>query len=58
MLYRLKQIDVQVFFYIDPEYSEDPKLEYVDDIVLSYTFFEVKDGMNLPLPSYFSPHKK
>lgn len=41
-----------VFFYIDPEYAEDPKLETVDQIVLSYTFFEAKEGLVLPVPSY------
>ncbi|XP_075224912.1 cytochrome c oxidase copper chaperone COX11 [Lycorma delicatula] len=53
-----EQVDMPVFFYIDPEYAEDPRMEYVNDIILSYTFFEVKDGMNLPVPSYFSPHKR
>ena len=40
-----------VFFYIDEQYSEDPKLEEVDEICLSYTFFESKGSdnvMNLP----------
>lgn len=41
-----------VFFYIDPEYAQDPQMEYVDEIVLSYTFFEAKEGMKLPVPSY------
>lgn len=41
-----------VFFYIDPEYIEDPKMEFIDEIVLSYTFFEAKEGMKLPVPSY------
>lgn len=41
-----------VFFYIDPEFIDDPKMEYVDEIVLSYTFFEAKEGMKLPVPSY------
>jgi cytochrome c oxidase assembly protein subunit 11 len=41
-----------VFFYIDPEFVEDPRLEDVNTIILSYTFFEAKEGMNLPLPGY------
>ena len=41
-----------VFFYIDPEYADDPYLEDVNDIILSYTFFEAKDGINIPVPSY------
>ena len=47
-----------VFFYIDPQYAEDPRLENVDDIVLSYVFFESKDGFNLPSllnPEYPKP---
>ncbi|XP_059050759.1 cytochrome c oxidase assembly protein COX11, mitochondrial [Achroia grisella] len=47
-----EQVDMPVFFYIDPEFTEDPKMEYVDEIVLSYTFFEAKQGMKLPVPSY------
>ena len=41
-----------VFFYIDPEFADDPKMENVEDITLSYTFFEVKDGVNIPLPGF------
>lgn len=41
-----------VFFYIDPEFTDDPKMEYVDEIVLSYTFFEAKEGLKLPVPTY------
>lgn len=46
-----EEIDMPVFFYIDEQYSEDPKLEEVDEICLSYTFFESKGSdnvMNLP----------
>lgn len=41
-----------VFFYLDPEYAEDPLLENVHDIVLSYTFFEAKEGLQLPKPAF------
>ena len=41
-----------VFFYIDPEYAEDPRLENINEILLSYTFFEAKEGMSLPLPGF------
>ncbi|KAK2725711.1 cytochrome c oxidase assembly protein ctaG-like [Artemia franciscana] len=47
-----EQVDLPVFFYIDPEFVDDPKLENVDSIVLSYTFFEAKDTekfQNLPI---------
>lgn len=45
-----------VFFYIDPEFAEDPKLETCEEIILSYTFFEAKDGLKLPMPVYTKPH--
>ncbi|KAG7999707.1 Cytochrome c oxidase assembly protein COX11 [Nibea albiflora] len=41
-----------VFFYIDPEFDEDPRMARVDTITLSYTFFEAKEGQKLPLPGY------
>ncbi|GBN01631.1 Cytochrome c oxidase assembly protein COX11, mitochondrial [Araneus ventricosus] len=47
-----EEVDLPVFFYLDPEYAEDPRLENVNDIVLSYTFFEAKEGMQLPRPSF------
>ena len=40
-----------VFFYIDPEFDEDPAMAKVDTITLSYTFFEAKEGEDLPLPA-------
>lgn len=51
-----EQVDMPVFFYIDPEFVNDPKMENVEDIVLSYTFFESKDGFKLPIPSYIKRH--
>ncbi|TGZ50678.1 cytochrome c oxidase assembly protein COX11, mitochondrial [Temnothorax longispinosus] len=56
MLNPHEQVDMPVFFYIDPEFVEDPKMEFVDEIVLSYTFFEAKPGFNLPVPSYARGH--
>lgn len=41
-----------VFFYIDPEFDEDPRMARVSTITLSYTFFEAKEGQKLPLPGY------
>ena len=43
-----EEVDLPVFFYIDPEYTNDPRLESVDNIVLSYTFYEAKKGIKLP----------
>lgn len=53
-----EQVDMPVFFYIDPEFAEDPKMELVDTITLSYTFFQSKPGMNLPIPTYVKPHAR
>uniref|UniRef100_A0A8D0H9A8 Cytochrome c oxidase assembly protein COX11, mitochondrial n=1 Tax=Sphenodon punctatus TaxID=8508 RepID=A0A8D0H9A8_SPHPU len=47
-----EEVDMPVFFYIDPEFVEDPRMARVDLIILSYTFFEAKDGQKLPLPGY------
>lgn len=44
------QVDMPVFFYIDPEFNDDPALAKVDTITLSYTFFEAKEGEELELP--------
>jgi cytochrome c oxidase assembly protein subunit 11 len=39
-------VELPVFFYIDPEFSDDPKMENIDTILLSYTFFEAKEMPN------------
>ena len=36
-----------VFFYIDPEFLDDPALYKVDTITLSYTFFQANEAQNL-----------
>ncbi|CAD6227512.1 GSCOCG00001195001-RA-CDS [Cotesia congregata] len=51
-----EQVDMPVFFYIDPEFAENPLMENLSDITLSYTFFEAKKGFKLPIPSYVKPH--
>ncbi|XP_062555146.1 cytochrome c oxidase assembly protein COX11, mitochondrial [Armigeres subalbatus] len=51
-----EEVDMPVFFYIDPEIMDDPKLELIDCITLSYTFFEAKDGQNFQMPSYATKH--
>uniref|UniRef100_A0AC34F688 Cytochrome c oxidase assembly protein n=1 Tax=Panagrolaimus sp. ES5 TaxID=591445 RepID=A0AC34F688_9BILA len=45
-----EEVDLPVFFYIDPDYANDPNLEYLDQILLSYTFFEAKSNQKLPSP--------
>ncbi|KAI1896628.1 hypothetical protein AGOR_G00096730 [Albula goreensis] len=47
-----EEVDMPVFFYIDPEFDEDPRMAKVETITLSYTFFEAKEGQKLPLPGY------
>ena len=51
MLPTFLQVDMPVFFYIDPDFSEDPAMAKVDEITLSYTFFEAREGEDLPLPT-------
>jgi cytochrome c oxidase assembly protein subunit 11 len=38
-----------VFFYIDPDFTEDPAMAKVDTIILSYTFFESKEAEKMGL---------
>ncbi|XP_050301757.1 cytochrome c oxidase assembly protein COX11, mitochondrial [Anthonomus grandis grandis] len=52
MLNPHEQVDMPVFFYIDPEFNEDPYLEDVGEITLSYTFFEAKEGFKIPIPQF------
>ncbi|PRP78593.1 hypothetical protein PROFUN_13542 [Planoprotostelium fungivorum] len=37
-----EEIDLPVFFYIDPAYVDDPSLRNTNDITLSYTFYKSK----------------
>ncbi|XP_077979464.1 cytochrome c oxidase assembly protein ctaG-like [Glandiceps talaboti] len=45
-----EEVDMPVFFYIDPDFAEDPKMQNLDQMTLSYTFFEAKEGLDLPQP--------
>ncbi|XP_034184442.1 cytochrome c oxidase copper chaperone COX11 [Osmia lignaria lignaria] len=47
-----EEVDMPVFFYIDPEFVEDPRMEHIDEIILSYTFFEAKEGIKIPIPNF------
>ena len=48
-----EEVDMPVFFYFDPEFADDPRLDYVNDVTLSYTFFEAKEGYTIPtFPSF------
>lgn len=46
------KVDMPVFFYIDPDFGEDPRMENIESITLSYTFFEAKEGAALIKPPY------
>ncbi|KAH3664046.1 hypothetical protein OGAPHI_004760 [Ogataea philodendri] len=35
-----EEVDMPLFFFIDPEFSQDPSMRNVEDIVLHYTFFK------------------
>ncbi|CAG8440375.1 6273_t:CDS:2 [Acaulospora colombiana] len=35
-----EEVDMPVFFFIDPEFNDDPLMKDVDTITLSYTFFK------------------
>ncbi|KAI3657057.1 hypothetical protein MP638_006087 [Amoeboaphelidium occidentale] len=37
-----EEVDMPVFFYIDPEIAKDPLMKDVRDITLSYTFFKAQ----------------
>ncbi|ORX33808.1 cytochrome c oxidase assembly protein CtaG/Cox11-domain-containing protein [Kockovaella imperatae] len=37
-----EEVDLPVFFFIDRDIMDDPALENVDDIILSYTFFKAR----------------
>ena len=45
-----EEVDMPVFFYVDPDYVDDPIMEMEDTITLCYTFFESKPGLVLPMP--------
>ncbi|XKL63033.1 hypothetical protein PGB90_005397 [Kerria lacca] len=48
-----EQVDMPVFFYIDPDIINDPYMVNIKDITLSYTFFEAVEGLDLPFMSSF-----
>ncbi|VDP85819.1 unnamed protein product [Echinostoma caproni] len=52
-----EKVDMPVFFFLDPEYAEDPTLMRTSYVILHYTFFEAKKskmtipGITSPIPS-------
>ena len=47
-----EEVDLPVFFYIDPEFDRDPILSSCRDITLNYTFFEVNEQDMPSLPGF------
>lgn len=39
----LGMLPLQVFFYIDPEFETDPRMDGINNLILSYTFFKVSE---------------
>ncbi|KAF9425479.1 Cytochrome c oxidase assembly protein cox11, mitochondrial [Podila epigama] len=37
-----EQVDMPIFFFLDPEFASDPNMSDVDTVVLSYTFFKAR----------------
>lgn len=37
-----EEVDLPVFFFIDRDILDDPGLDNIDDVVLSYTFFRAR----------------
>jgi len=36
-------VDMPVFFFIDPDYADDPQLARINNVTLSYTFFQTDE---------------
>ncbi|VDN15436.1 unnamed protein product [Dibothriocephalus latus] len=49
-----EEVDLPVFFFLDPEFDDDPRLMRVSNLVLHYTFFEAKKE-KLMIPGISTP---
>ena len=47
-----EQVDMPVLFFIDPDFSQDVRMDGVNEIVLAYTFFktDTEEEMTQQLP--------
>lgn len=41
-------VDMPVFFYIDPDFVNDPSMKGIEQVTLSYTFFSQSFYMTFP----------
>ncbi|CAN8310988.1 unnamed protein product [Cochlearia groenlandica] len=46
-----EKIDMPVFFYIDPEFETDPRMDGINNLILSYTFFKVSEENTTDAPN-------
>lgn len=48
-----EEVDMPVFFFIDPDFASDPAMRNIDDVILHYTFFKAHyaDGAAVSDPS-------
>lgn len=46
-----EEVDMPVFFFIDPDFAKDPAMKNIDDVVLNYAFFKASydDGELAPI---------
>lgn len=47
-----EEVDMPVFFFIDPDFAKDPAMRNIDDVVLNYSFFKAshQNGSLYPIP--------
>lgn len=38
-----EEVDMPVFFFIDPDFAKDPAMRNIDEVVLHYSFFKARD---------------
>ena len=41
-------VDMPVFFFIDPDFLNDPQMKGIETITLSYTFFSELHSLDVP----------
>jgi cytochrome c oxidase assembly protein subunit 11 len=53
-----EEVDMPVFFFIDPDFARDPYCANINDIVLHYTFFKAQYDDNGTLTPVFEGEQK